>query len=440
MNSPRNIIITAIICSVIACVCERTAEAQFGAQAGIADAFRPEFMERDLPLMAESLKLEDWQRPIVEALLENYRIDFQMEVEIAREKMRAATENIDTSRGQEQMMNVILEPVNRLMTRRKEIHDDFMLNVKAQLSGEQIANWPRFERTLIRDKELPMGELMGESVDLFKVTRNMRLPYEIEISLDPVLLEYELDLDAALVKRKNLIKSLQEDTKDAMVQMDFEKALSLTNRIMETRKNVRAVQDLYIIKLRDTLTADYAQNFFAFAMKQAYPKVYRETPIEGLIESVRERPDLSEDQINQLNTIEAEYKNSLRLIEEQLLDAYRNHEPKEPRRRFEAQKNRRDGERSARRDPTPMDRLASERNDLVSETRRKIMGILTPEQIGSMPGSRRPKPKDASSESAEDGAPSRKPLPKLRGSGNRFKSGDASPKGRGPSKSTGDNK
>ncbi len=305
MKVSQTLVITTVLFAAISCACERSAQAQFGAQAGIADAFRAEFMERDLPLMAESLKLEDWQRPIVEALLENYRIDFQMEVEIAREKMRAATENISTT-GQDQMMNVILEPVNRLMTRRKEIHDDFLLNVKAQLSGEQIANWPRFERTLLRDKELPMGELMGESVDLFKVTRNMRFPYEVELSLDPVLIEYELELDGALMKRKNRIKSLQEDTKNAMIEMDFEKALSLTSRIMETRIDVRNVQDLYIIKLRDALPEEYAGNFFTTAMKQAYPKVYRPTSIEGLIEMVREKPDLSEDQIVELDSIESE--------------------------------------------------------------------------------------------------------------------------------------
>jgi Spy/CpxP family protein refolding chaperone len=420
MKASQTLVITAVLFAAISCVSERSAQAQFGAQAGIADAFRAEFMERDLPLMAESLKLEDWQRPIVEALLENYRIDFQMEVEIAREKMRAATENIDTT-SQDQMMNVILEPVNRLMTRRKEIHDDFLLNVKAQLSAEQIANWPRFERTLLRDKELPMGELMGESVDLFKVTRNMRFPYEVEVSLDPVLLEYELELDGALVKRKARIKSLQEDTKNAMIEMDFEKALSLTSRIMETRIYVRNVQDLYIVKLRDVLPEEYSANFFATAMKQAYPKVYRPTSIEGLIEMVRERPDLSEDQIMQLNSIESEYQNNLGLLEEKLLNAYRTHEPKEPRRRYEAQQKRRDGERSARRNPTPMDALASERNDLVSETRRKIMAILTPEQIGSMPGSRRPTPKDTDGASKSESSPGKKSLPKLRGAGSSFK-------------------
>jgi hypothetical protein len=280
-----------------------------------------------------------------------------------------------------------------------------------------------------------MGELMGESVDLFKVTRNMRFPYEVELSLDPVLIDYELELDGALIRRKNRIKSLQEDTKNAMIEMDFEKALSLTSRIMETRIDVRNVQDLYIVKLRDALPEEYAGNFFATAMKQAYPKVYRPTSIEGLIEMVREKPDLSEDQLMELDSIESEYKNNLQMLEEKILAAYRSHEPKEPRRRFEAQQKRRGGERSARRDPTPMDTLASERNDLVSETRRKIMAILTPEQISSMPGSRRPKPKDNGDMSGNEGSTPKKSLPKMRGAGKGFKGKDSTRKS-GPTKSS----
>ncbi len=39
-----------------------TTSAQFGGSAGFADAFRIEFLERDLPLFVETLQLEDWQR------------------------------------------------------------------------------------------------------------------------------------------------------------------------------------------------------------------------------------------------------------------------------------------------------------------------------------------------------------------------------------------
>ena len=52
------------------------AKAQFGGAAGFADAFRPDFLDRDMPLFVEHLRLEDWQRPIVEMLLLDYTHSF----------------------------------------------------------------------------------------------------------------------------------------------------------------------------------------------------------------------------------------------------------------------------------------------------------------------------------------------------------------------------
>ena len=67
----RNILRTIVCCASIS-LAPLTASAQFGGKAGFSEAFRPDILPRDMVLIVETLKLEDWQRPIVESLIEDY--------------------------------------------------------------------------------------------------------------------------------------------------------------------------------------------------------------------------------------------------------------------------------------------------------------------------------------------------------------------------------
>ncbi len=361
------------------------AHAQFGAQAGFADAFRPEFLDRDMPLFVEILKLEDWQRPIVEVLLQDYMISFEAGVDEVKDKMRALQGRIGNARP-DAVMELILEPLTAWDTERSALGATFLRNIKAQLTGDQISRWPRFERTLRREKELPKGELMGESVDLYTLIRTMRFPYEIEEGLDPLLVEYELSLDSALSVRAAKIASLQEEIKDAMAGMDFDAGLRATDQIMSTRVLVRRVQDDYIEKITAALPDELGEQFRRTALLDGYPRAFRPTPIPRLIESVRSSdPELSDAQVAQLDEIEADFELRLESLEMRIVEAYRANQPGESREKVQRMIDRRNG-KTFDRVTSLADRLIAEKNDLVDETRRRILAILSPEQTGNLPG------------------------------------------------------
>lgn len=360
------------------------AKAQFGGAAGFADAFRPEFLERDMPLFVEHLRLEDWQRPIVEMLLQDYSQSFEAGIELVKNEMRDAQAVMGRAQPDD-VMKIILEPISRWDVERRGLRDEFLLNVKAQLSGDQIARWPRFERTLRREKELPKGELHGESVDLYSMFRSLRLPYEIEEAVDPLLAQYELELDTALEARRVRIDSLQEGIKDAMAAMDFDAGLSATDRIMETRIAVRNVQDAWIERIAEALPDPHADTFRRNALERGYPKAFRPTAIPRLLESVRQIPDLTDDQTSQLDTIESDFDASLASLETRIVDTIRREQPGEARRKVERMIERRNGN-TVRREPNAEDKLIAEKNDLVDATRRRILAVLTPEQTGQLPG------------------------------------------------------
>jgi len=403
------------------------AKAQFGGAAGFADAFRPDFLDRDMPLFVEHLRLEDWQRPIVEMLLLDYSQSFEAGIERVKNEMRdsqAVLSRIDPDK----VMEVILEPIARWDGERRGLREDFLLNIKGTLSADQMARWPRFERTLRREKELPKGELHGESVDLYSLFRSLRLPYEIEEPVDALLEQYELELDAALDARRQRIDSLQEGIKEAMASMDFDAGLAATDSIMQTRVAVRNVQDRWIETIAEALPSPHAETFRRNALERGYPKAFRPTAIPRLLESVRQVPDLTDDQIARIDEIEAQFDISLALVEGRIVDAIRREQPGESRRKVERMIARRNGE-SVTRQPSPEDKIIAEKNDLVDETRRQILAVLTPEQTGELPGGitpRLPGGREPGVGDAKGGAYPGHPGGKLTGPARLKPSGDGS--------------
>jgi hypothetical protein len=365
------------------------ARAQFGS-AGFADAFRPEFLDRDMPLFVEQLQLEDWQRPIVEILLQDYATSFEIGVEQVKEQMREYAVNIGGNARNQDAMKMILEPITKWDKERRELRAVFMQNVKAQLSSEQLNRWPRFERSLRREKELPKGELSGESIDLYTVFRSMRVPYEVEEGVDPLLVQYELELDSVLEARRRRIDSLQESMKEAMTAMDFDKGLDATEKIMKSRVAVRKVQDAWIERISAELPSDSAESFRKNALERGYPKAFRPTAIPRLLESVRSLPDLSDQQMIVLDEIEIRFGASLNEIEGLIIAKIRETQPGDARRRVERLIARRNGERIDR-EPSEVDKLVAKKSDLVDKTRREILAVLTPQQTNDLPGKTTPR-------------------------------------------------
>ena len=101
------------------------ASAQFGSQAGFADSFRPEFLDRDMPLFVEILKLEDWQRPIVEVLLQDYMVSYEAGVEDVKNRRRGLQGRMGNARP-DAVMEMILEPLAAWDAARAELGRTFL--------------------------------------------------------------------------------------------------------------------------------------------------------------------------------------------------------------------------------------------------------------------------------------------------------------------------
>lgn len=367
-----------------------TASAQFGGRAGFEDAFMPDFLARDVTLFVESLGLEEWQRPILESLVMDYKISFDKGVEQVKDEMAKVKDSL--SGGNADVMKLIMAPIERWGSEKKRLRDEFLENVKTQLSEPQLERWPKFERAMRREKVLATGDIQGESVNLLLVVRGMELAPTTLVGLDPAIEEYEVQLDDALTNRQRTIEAQQQKIKDSMTSGDHTAGVSAQEAIMSARVNVRNVQDnargalkAAILQLTNEETA-YA--FEVAALEKAYPKVYRADPILPLFVSAKATEGITPEQTTALEELEAKYRVEIPDVNARLRDAYREDEPKEPRRRVELMVARQAGgetPRGLRGESEAVQNSRKAREEVYDRYRKEIMDILNEEQKKQMP-------------------------------------------------------
>lgn len=365
------------------------ATAQFGSQAGFAEAFQKDFLRRDMQLFVDYLRIEDWQRPIIEVLLDDYQITFDAGTEACKDRMSNLKEEMLAD--PENAMEIALKPIKEWEREKKQLRTEFIENIRAQLSPLQMQRWPSLERAMRREKELPLGELPGERMNVFAVLHGMELkPADIQ-SIDPALLEYEVRLDEALNNRRSQMDRYQPKLQEAMVSKDYEAGLSGLRLIAEARSGVTDAHLDVIDTISRSLPQQLGMEFRAKILKRGYPDVFKPNSVDRLLEAVRAREDLTEEQNQGLDQIEAEYMVSLNESNDRLLALYRVYAKDIPVLQARQSIARRNKENVERGSTTPS-QIADEqktRTSMLEEYRMRILDLLTPEQTATIPANAR---------------------------------------------------
>ena len=385
----------AIAMVTLAGVATSPASAQFGGRGGFAQAFQPDIMQRDVTLMTSSLGLEEWQRPVVEALLQDYMSNFNTGVEALKDRMKLASEDagkIAKSNGGDAVLEKIMAPLNSWRTEKTQMLDKFMADLKSQLGPQQLERWPSFERALRRERLLPDGDLSGESIDLFAVLARMQLtPSEQEAVKQP-LAAYELMLDEALVTRTASIAVLDRELSDAMSSMNYDRGADIQDKVMVVRIGVRSANDAGIELLAAAL-GDRADEFRTRALEAGYPDVFRPHPVMILMQQAYALPSLSPEQTSQIDALMSEFGAACRDANMKIYEAVRVDQPKAPRKRVQAAADRKSGASgSAPNTPQganstdPVVKARVDRETMGAPFRDRLMAILNDEQKAELPG------------------------------------------------------
>ncbi len=357
------------------------AMAQFGGRTGFSEAFKPDLMPRDMPMIVEILKLEEWQRPIVQSLLEDYQISFKTGSDAVREKMvNAAKKQKGGSKG----MKDLLEPIESWAPEKQRMYEELMASIKGQLSDSQQERWPKFERAILRTRSLDDADLAGEGIDLIAILRQMQVPADALNTASAAMDQYEVALDAALKARDAKINSLLPKFTAAMDAVDMEAGMALQEQIMAMRVAVRQVQDDSIEKIAVLLPAPYAEDFRTRALSQGYREVFQPDALANFFAAVLNLADLTTDQKKAVEAAEASWNASMAALQTRMLETTRAEEPNKAKRKTlsaAAKRAAKEGTTPPEVPSDPMIPLRNQKNQLVQDTREGVLKLLTKDQV-----------------------------------------------------------
>ena len=396
LRATRSHLVAAVLAVGVCGACVPAVHAQFGGRGGMASLFMPDYLPRDLPVFVDSLQLEEWQRPILEALLEDYMTNFKTAEDGVRNRM-AQLKDIAAGTDPSKVIQLVTKPLTDWAAEKIALRAEFLENVRSQLGESQFELWPRFERTMRREKALPNGELSGETLNLFLIMRELDASPSAADSARLALDEYELSLDAALAARENLLESMMSAQFKAMDTGDSEGGVAASEAIMVRRVAVRDAQDKAIVAIRDALGAEFGPLFEKNALQRAFPQVYRPDPVTPVLDAVASLPDLTDDQKTSLNALRDQFNIEWPALQTRMADGYRMSEPLKPRRDVERMRQKAAGGTVRFTDVPEIEMLKTERETLFAKYRELIAGILNESQKNAIPGMGKPGADDGES-------------------------------------------
>jgi len=359
------------------------ASAQFGAQAGFNEVFQPDYYRRDMQLFMDYLKLEPWQKPIVEMMLEDYQISFDAGTDACRGQMQNLKEEMMAN--PENAMEIALRPIQVWGQEKAIMKLELIENIRTQLSPLQMERWPSLDRAMRREKDLPKGQIPGESMNLFVVLHGMQLSQADIQAIDPGLLEYEVQLDRALEDRSKILKQNQKRIQDAMAQKNTEVGMSALRKISESRATVCAIHFEALEDIASNLPPEKAETFKMTVLKNGFPEIYQETIVDKILKNIRRDDTLEPEQITLIDEIESRYLVSLEESNLRLLEAYKVDGKQIPiieANRAVARRNK-ESTRMARL-PDSILAVTREREEMLERYRQELLNVLTSNQQNSV--------------------------------------------------------
>jgi hypothetical protein len=359
--------------------------AQLPREAGFNEIFSTDFMPRDMSLFVDFLELEDWQKPVLEALLGDYQAEYRAGEQGLRDKLTAMKDQI-AGAGENGALTVLMKPIEDWKVEKEAMKQRFLDDVKGQLSDAQLERWPRLERALRREKQLPQGRLSGEKTDLIIVMRQIDVPLDNRLEAKDAIAAYETALDVALMERMKQQEASQPRIRKALTDNDPASGLVELERIVAARIAVRNVTDAHIDALATAFGGEWGPKFRERAMRDAYPLACRTPPLDPFFENVLAIEDLSAEQLAQINDIRSRFNDSMNTLQGQFVAKVRQVEPERETERVRLAADAARNVQASKGEQEPYKDLITERDRLIEDARNRVIALLNEEQKAKIPG------------------------------------------------------
>jgi hypothetical protein len=256
----------------------------------------PAFNRRQIERMAERMELTEDQKVAAMTLLEGYEEQVRKAQEDARTRRREAMEKFRESQDPA-VWDTVRDSATADRDARKKLDTQLLTDLSAVMTAEQAAKWPSAERALKRGQSLRRGLLSAERADIMELVQESELPEQTLKELEPVLSQYELDIERQLAERDRLMEAAGMDQMFRMrMSGDNEGLEKFLAERRDAATKVRDINKRYARQIQDALPEDAKPAFAQRFKEESYPDIYRRTQGHRAIDAAWSMSDLSDEQ------------------------------------------------------------------------------------------------------------------------------------------------
>jgi hypothetical protein len=353
--------------------------AQFG-MGGDPSQFTFPVTRRNIEEYAKRLSMSPEQREGALALHDGYKAGVKAVREEMQKAMRDLMEKVTDSGDWSQMKDagLVMKPLGEKL---EQLDAGLLSDIKALLTEEQAAQFPKIERMRRRDKDLKFGMLAGTRVDLVAALEALKIDPESDPRLAEAVDAYEVELDRALVTREHAQKDEQEraskDT-EKMMQGDMSALGEMFKRFREIERPVRDLNKSHARRIAGVLPEDARAAFEDEVRRRAFPRVYRDSPAQKAMAAAEKFEDLTDEQRQSIADLKARFAREAEPLNARWVEAIEERDEKgvDPMSMFP-------GAGGGAKNPIAEPRKA--RREFDKQVRSKLEAILTEAQKGRLP-------------------------------------------------------
>ncbi len=251
----------------------------------------------------------------------------------AQEKMAASLANSGLDAELKAALGEILEKFEAWQSRKGALRESFTSGMKAILEDEQLALWPAFDRFLVREKSLPRSRISGESINLFAVVDELRLPPAEFEKVEPLFNDYETRLDTALRARNTYIEESMTRLFKAVKDADASDAERIFKRTAELRGAVRDVNEEFRTSMVAALAAGatdgttWSKQLDTGVLEAGWNRIYRPTSTDTIFEAAMKIEGIDAALLQSVVDLYGQYRLELTPVNERLKVLARTEEP-----------------------------------------------------------------------------------------------------------------
>ena len=266
------------------------------------DMFAAPFSTREMDRYGDFLGLSSEQKEVVRMLVEAQVDAFQTRARTIRDKMDQIREEFREYRDPSvwEGMQGMMEEFRDF---RAETEKALLGDVQAILTAEQAEKWPELERTMRRDRTIRRGLMSGERLDVVRLVEEANLADDIKRNLQPVLSQYAMDLDRALIKRNEFQDEAMQKMGEIMRTGDMDTAQKLLEEGRQYSLAVKDINKRYARQVESMLPDEPRAAFADQVARVSFPDIYRPSYTSRALDAAVGFNDLTEDQKTRITAL-----------------------------------------------------------------------------------------------------------------------------------------